>query len=91
MNNYDYDNQNKHFDHMEVLRSDKPRPLSVHLGVLAGIFAGLFVYLYVEPYQDQAILVGAVVALIVATLLRFIGKYFFTLCIIAYVVYCIVG
>lgn len=92
--NYDNDDdQNQWLDHMEILKENPndPTPLSVYIGALVGSLVGLFLFMYVEPYREYAFFIGVVTTLVTTTILHFIGKYFFALCIIAYVFFGILG
>lgn len=56
------------------------------IGLVGGVAAGFFVYFYTQDSMT-AVIVGVVITILAATLLKFIFKYFLVLFAIGYVVY----
>ena len=76
---------------LEIIRNDpeNPTPMSLVLGALIGLFAGAYVYLNIYQHFPTAILIWSIVCIVTTIILRFIGKYFWVLCLIGYVIYVI--
>ena len=78
-------------DQFEIIRNDpeNPAPMSVVLGGLIGLFAAVYVYLNIYQDFSTAILIWSIVCIVTTIILRLIGKYFWALCLVSYVIYVI--
>ena len=82
-------NHDPYNDQFEIIRNDpeNPTPISFVIGALLGAFVGVHIYLHIYPHSSTAIFAGAVVCIVTTVILRFVGKYFWVLCLISYVIY----
>jgi len=74
----------------EPIETHKTNKGFIELGLIGGFFIGFYAYLVTLDY-NSAIFVGVMGAIIIAMILRFIGKYFIVILVLCYVLYLLFG
>jgi len=74
----------------ESIESHKTNKGFIELGLIGGVFIGFYGYLITLDY-NSAIFAGVMGAMIIAMILRFIGKYFIIILVLCYVLYLLFG